>query len=125
MTDLTNIGVSAEASEIAKDLSTRYCFRDALSFLQFAMSYALSNHLKDIDFELLDSQYDSSGLHYNVGSIRKSTLITTVFSTILPECSTPYRYIRVLMIYGTYKIKERIDAGDDFSTIITIHDNQL
>ena len=120
MSDLTNIGVSIEASEIAKDLSSRYYFRDTLSFLQFAMSYALSKHLNEIDFDSLDSEYDSLGLHYNVGSIKKSSLITTAFSTVFPNCTTPYRYIRVLMIYGTYKIKERIDAGEDFSNIITV-----
>ena len=121
MTDLTNIGVSIEASEIAKDLSERYFFKDVLSFLQFAMSYALSRHLKEIDFESLDNQYDSLGLHYNVGSIKKASLITTAFNTIFPDCTTPYRYIRVLMIYGTYKIKERIDAGEHFSDIITVN----
>lgn len=120
MSDLTNIGVSYEASEIAKELSSRYYFRDALSFLQFAMSYALSKHLNEIDFDVLDSEYDSSGLHYNVGSIKKAALITTTFSTLFPNCTTPYRYIRVLMIYGTLKIKERIDNGVDFWEIISI-----
>lgn len=120
MLDLTNISISAEASEIAKDLSARYYFRDTLSFLQFAMSYALSRHLEEIDFDTLDTEYDSSGLHYNVGSIKKASLITTAFSTLFPNCTTPYRYIRVLMIYGTYKIKERIDAGEDFLNIISV-----
>lgn len=120
MSDLTNIGVSFEASEIAKELSERYYFRDVLSFLQFAMSYALSKHLDEIDFDTLDIEYDSSGLRYNVGSIKKSSLITTAFSTLFPNCTTPYRYIRVLMIYGTYKIKERIDKGDDFLEVISI-----
>ncbi len=120
MSDLTNIGVSYEASEIAKQISSQYYFRDALSFLQFAMSYALSNHLNEIDFDALDNEYDSSGLHYNVGSIKKAALITTTFSTLFPNCATPYRYIRVLMIYGTYKIKKRIDAGEDFLDIISV-----
>lgn len=123
MSDLTNIRISAEATEIAKALSSRYYFRDALSFLQFAMSYAMSKHLEEIDFDTLDTEYDSSGLNYNVGSIKKAPLITTAFNTIFPNCTTPYRYIRVLMIYGTYKIKERIDNGEDFLDIISVAKN--
>ncbi|MBO6024857.1 MAG: hypothetical protein J6P83_08400 [Bacteroidales bacterium] len=123
MSDLTNIGISFEASEIAKELSERYYFRDVLSFLQFAMSYALSKHLNEIDFETLDSEYESSGLHYNVGSIKKSSLIITVFNSVFPDCKTPYRYIRVLMIYGTFKIKERMEAGTDFWEILSAKRN--
>jgi len=119
-TDLINIRMSLKASEIAKEMVEKYGFRDAMAFFQFAMSYALSNHLKDINFEQLDNEYDSIGSNYNVGSIKKANLIITALDHIIPDCTTPYRYIRVLMIYGTYKIKDRLDAGDKFQDIIAI-----
>lgn len=119
MEDLTNIRLSQKASDIAKELSGEYGFRDAFTFFQFAMSYALNNHLKEIDFDTLDSEYDTLGSNYNVGSIKKPGLILTAFKQIFPECTTPYRYVRVLMIYGTLKIKERLNAGEDFIDIIS------
>lgn len=119
MADLTNIRLSLEASEIAKELSERYYFKDTLPFLQFAMAYGL-NHLDGFDYNTLDKKYDSLGFNYNVGSIRKSAEITTAFNTIFPNCETPFRYIRVLMIYGTYKIKECIANGVDFRDIMSI-----
>lgn len=120
MADLTNIRLSVKASDIGADLAKKYGFKDALSFFQFAMAYALSHHLGEIDFERLDSEYDSAGSNYNVGSIKKSPLVTTALTHIIPGCETPYRYIRVLMIYGTLQIKERLDKGDDFSDIISV-----
>lgn len=120
MADLTNIRLSVKASDIGANLAKKYGFKDALSFFQFAMAYALSHHLSEIDFERLDSEYDSAGSNYNVGSIKKSSLITTAINQIIPNCETPYRYIRVLMIFGTYKINERLSAGEDFSQIISV-----
>lgn len=120
MADLINIKLSLRASGIAKDMVEKYGFRDAMTFFQFAMSYALSNHLKEINFEQLDSDYDSMGSNYNVGSIKKANLIITTLDHIIPNCETPYRFIRVLMIYGTYKIQERLDAGEKFEDIIAI-----
>lgn len=121
MTDLTNIRLSSFASDIAEELALRYNFRDALSFFHFAMAYALSNHYQEIDFAKLDAEYDSLGKNYNVGSIKKAALISSVLRQIFPESETiPYRYIRVLMIYGTYKIKERLDKGEKFSDIIAV-----
>lgn len=120
MADLINIKMSLRASEIAKDMVEKYGFRDAMTFFQFAMSYALANHLSEINFDQLDSEYDSIGSNYNVGSIKKANLIVTALDHIIPDCTTPYRYIRVLMIYGTYKIKDRLDAGEKFEEIIAI-----
>jgi len=119
MADLTNIRLSIKASDIGADLAKKYGFKDALSFFQFAMAYALSHHLGEIDFEKLDAEYDSFGSNYNVGSIKKSNLVTTAITHIIPNCETPYRYIRVLMIYGTLKIKERLEEGDAFADIIS------
>ena len=120
MADLTNIRLSIKASDMAKDIVERYNFRDSMTFFQFAMAYALKNHLEEIDFDKLDAEYDSLGTNYNVGSIKKASLITTALKLVIPSCETPYRYIRVLMIYGTYKINERLNAGDDFSEIISV-----
>ncbi len=120
MADLTNIRLSINATEFAKDIVERFNFRDAMTFFQFAMAYALKNHLSDIDFEKLDAEYDTSGMNYNVGSIKKSSLIITVLNHIIPDCQTPFRKIRVLMIFGTYKIQERLNAGEEFSSIISI-----
>ena len=120
MADLTTIRLSVKASDIGTELADKFGFKDALPFFQFAMSYALSHHLKEIDFEKLDDEYDGAGKTYNVGSIRKSNLVTTALTHIVPNCKTPYRYIRVLMIYGTLKIKERLDQGVDFADIISV-----
>lgn len=120
MSDLTNIRLSVSASDIGKEITEKYNFRDAMTFFQFAMAYALENHLNEIDFDKLDGEYDSLGSNYNVGSIKKSSLITSALNYIIPGCETPYRYIRVLMIYGTYKIKERLDKGESFTDIISV-----
>ena len=91
MADLTNIRLSVKASDIAKDIVEHFSFRDSMTFFQFAMAYALKNHLDEIDFDKLDAEYDSLGTNYNVGSIKKASLITTALKHIIPNCETPYR----------------------------------
>ena len=120
MTDRTTFRLSAQASEIGKEITEQYNFRDSLKFFQFAMAYALEHHLGEIEFEKLDEEYDTDGSTYNVGSIAKSSQVATIITQLIPGCQTPFRYIRVLMIFGTLKIKGRLDKGEDFSDIAAI-----
>ena len=121
MEDLTNIKATKTASDIAKDIIAKYGIKDAITFFHIAMAYALANHASEIDFKRLDAEYDTSGgLQYNVGSFKKPSLFLPVLNSFYPDCTTPFRYIQVLITYGTYKIKERLDAGEDFSDIVAV-----
>ena len=51
----------------------------------------------------------------NVGSVDDQDMVLrTLIKTLFPLCETPYKYARVAIIYGLYKIRELMDVDDSF-----------
>lgn len=109
--DLKNVRLSAHSSEIAERILDSGLFEDKIGVCKFALAYAISKHFSEIEPEKLDSQYDATGSNYNVGSIDDDSFISQLVTSIYPDTNTPYRYARVLMIFGLEKLGELMDAG--------------
>lgn len=112
--DITNFHVPAFASEKAEILKNKYCFSDSISVFKLSMSYAIKHHRHEIDFITLDEEYPSDGANYNVGSLDDTdgTIRKTICS-LYTECTTPYRYARVLSVFGLLKLFEKLNPNHD------------
>lgn len=109
--DMTNIALSAHASEIANSMKIAGYFEDALSAAKFGMAYAIKYYFDEVDCEAFEKVYDSSGNNYNVGSVDSDKYIAKLLTALYPNLTTPYRYARVLMCYGLNKIGDIIEEG--------------
>ncbi len=109
--DLKNVRLSGHATEIADKICDSGLFEDRISVSKFALAYAIKNHFEEIDPEALDAMYDSSGLNYNIGSIDDDKFLSQLIVSLYPDTPTPYRYVRVLMIYGLEKLGKLLEAG--------------
>ncbi len=109
--DITNIALSAHASEVANLMKDAGYFDDALSAAKFGMAYAIKYYFDEIDCEALEKIYDSNGNNYNVGSVDLDKYISKLLAVLYPGLTTPYRYSRVLMCYGLNKIGDIIEEG--------------
>lgn len=109
--DITNIALSAHASEVANLMKDAGYFEDALSAAKFGMAYAIKYYFDEIDCEALEKIYDSNGNNYNVGSVDLDKYISKLLAVLYPGLTTPYRYSRVLMCYGLNKIGDIIEEG--------------
>ena len=109
--DLKNVRLSGRATDIAERIFESGFFEDRVSVGKFALAYAIKNHFDEIDPEAFDSIYDSTGLNYNIGTIDDDKFLSQIMLSLYPETTTPYRYARVLMIYGLEKLGELLDAG--------------
>lgn len=109
--DLKNVRLSGTASEIADRIFDTGLFEDKISVCKFALAFAIKYHLNEIDPDELEPQYDSSGSNYNVGSIDEDQYISQLISSLYPNTTAPYRYARVLIIYGLEKLGELLDVG--------------
>lgn len=112
--DLKNVRFSGAASAVADKIFESGLFEDRISISKFALAYAVKNHLDDISPDELDSKYDSLGSNYNIGSIDEDKFVSQLISSIYPETTTPYRYARVLMIYGLEQLGKLYDEGKLF-----------
>ena len=99
-TDIVNIRLSSEASEVAERIAESGYFEDRISIAKFAMAYAIKNYFDVIDPIEIDSNRDALGLNYNVGSVDGDKFISKLIESLYPECETPYKITRGLMIYG-------------------------
>lgn len=109
--DLKNVHLSANASKIAERIFESGLFEDKIGVCKFALAYAVKNYFDSIDPESLDAQYDSAGSNYNIGSIDDDKFLSQLILSLYPDNTTPYRYVRVLMVYGLQKLGELLDAG--------------
>lgn len=109
--DLKNVRLSAKTTDIADRILESGVFDDKICVCKFALAYAISKHFSEIDPELLDSAYDANGSNYNVGSIDDDKFISQLVTSVYPGTTTPYRYARVLMIFGLEKLGALLDAG--------------
>ncbi len=109
--DLKNVRLSRHASEIADSICESGLFEDRISVSKFALAYAIKNYFSEIDPEALDSLYDSEGSNYNIGSIDDDKFLSHLITSLYPETTTPYRYARVLMIFGLEKLGDLMSAG--------------
>ena len=113
MEDLRNIRITAKADSIIEELQSRFLFKTAQAAERFALVYALKNYRDKIDFESLDATYKSDGTNQNTATIDTSNnLFQKLICIIYPKCETPYRYIRVAIIFGLYKIDELMKESD-------------
>ena len=109
---MTNIALSAHASEVANRMKESGYFEDALTAAKFAMSYAIKYYFDEIDCEELDKVYDANGNHYRLQTFagyRRS--VSKLLTSLYPNLTTPYRYARVLMCYGLNKLGDIIEEG--------------
>ena len=91
---------------------------------KLGMAYALKYCRDEIDIESLIASkvqsdiYNNNGSNYSAGGIDPDGKIATVVREIYPNCATPYRYVRILMIYGLVKLKEKVSSKEEFITLI-------
>lgn len=113
MEDLRNIRITAKADSIIEELQSKFLFKTAQAAERFALVFALKNYRDKIDFETLDATYKSDGTNQNTATIdTQNNLFQNLFRIIYPKCETPYRYIRVAIIFGLYKIDELMKEPD-------------
>ena len=109
--DLKNVRLSQSATEIADKIMESELFDDKISVAKFALAYTVKYHIDGLDPDLLDATYDSNGSNYNIGSIDEDKFLSGLIQAIYPNTTTPYRYIRVLMIYGLERLGELLAEG--------------
>lgn len=120
MGDIVNIRISSEADKIAVLLKEKYYFSTNTAVYRFAMAYAIRDYKDELvsNYEYLDNLYPSDGTNLNVGTVDNSqNLLKQLITVLVPECSTPYRFVRVAIIWGLYKIKQMIDEGNNMDII--------
>ena len=116
MEDYKNIRISLDADVIVDELIQTFCFPTRVSVMRFALAYALRDFKNEIDFEGLDNVYEKNGTNLNTGTFDdQNMIIRTLIITLFPGCETPYKYARTAIIWGLYKIKEKMDENPTFS----------
>lgn len=124
MEDLVQFRLSSIATEIANDFAEKYFFDDNQDAAKFGMAYALKYCRDEIDIESIltgkvqSDIYNNNGSNYSTGGIDPDGKIATVLKGIYPNCTIPYRYVRILMIYGLVKLNEKISSKEDFIALI-------
>ena len=106
--DLVNIRLSKEASDIAEMLKETGKFDDAITAAKFALAYSIKNHFDEID----PSSYsvsDSGGSNYNIGTVDNDGKLAALLRVLYHDTTTPYIYARALMVFGLLKIYEIIE----------------
>lgn len=120
MGDLVNIRISSDADKVAELLKKRYYFSTNTAVYRFAMAYAIRDFKDELvsNYEQLDNSYPSDGTNLNVGTVdNNQNLLKQLIPILVPECSTPYRFVRVAIILGLYKIKQMIDEDNNVDII--------
>ena len=115
--DLTNLTIPAQFNEVISRIDETGYFSDNLTILRFAFSYAIKHYFEEFDPEEIDTNYagGNSALNYNVGSIDGGDkFLYNFILSAYPECETPYKYIRGVIIYGLKKLNEKLK---DLNTI--------
>lgn len=108
--DLVNIRLSTHATEVVDLINETGMFDDKISIAKFALAYAVNNYFDEINPEKVDSESDSGGTNYNVGTVDSDHFMSNIMTVLYPDTATPYRYARALMIYGLNKLREKIEA---------------
>lgn len=111
MADLTNITIPAAYNDvIAKIRDTGY-FSDQITICKFAFAYAIKNHFGEFNPSDIDKQNSGGdgGLNYNVGSFDgEDKFLFNFVSSAYPDCDSPYKWLRGIVIYGLMKLKEKL-----------------
>ena len=116
MEDYKNIRISLDADVIVDEMIDRFCFPTRVSAMRFALAFALRDYRTEIDYEKLDTAYEKNGTNLNTGTIDDQNLIfRTLILTLFPDCETPYKFARVAIIYGLYKIKDLMSSNPTFT----------
>ncbi|WP_417184809.1 hypothetical protein [Alistipes putredinis] len=124
MEDLVQFRLSSIATDIANDFAEKYFFDDNQDAAKFGMAYALKYCRDEIDIEsiltgkVLSDDYNNNGSNYSVGGIDPDGKIASVVKEIYPDCTTPYRYVRILMIYGLVKLRDRISSIEELKDLL-------
>ena len=115
MADITTLLMTPHATEVANKMKESGVFEDALAAARFGMAYTIKYYLNDVDtpekIEKLDKIYVGSGTTYNAGSVDQENFMGTLISMLYPGCTTPYRYMRVLMCFGLNKLGDLLEEG--------------
>lgn len=116
---VVNIRLSELASNTAERLKSMGYFDTAIDAARFSLGYSLNNYFQEFDPESYVPT-DSNGSNYNVGSVDSDGKLARIIGALYPECSSPYSYIRMLMIYGLTKINEKLESGsiNEFSDLL-------
>ena len=118
MEDFTNIRLSAYASQVALQLKDRGLFDYEYDAAKFAMGYALKNYY----WKFYPATYqfdDNNGSNHSVGSYDGDGQVKALICALYPETTTPYRYMRALMVFGLTKLGN-IDEKEPITTISSL-----
>lgn len=125
MEDLVQFRLSSVATEIANEFAEKFFFEDNQDVAKLGMAYALKEYSDKIDIESIlqgkrqpDDIYNNNGSNYNVGGVDPDGRIAAIIKERYPNCTTPYRYARILMIYGLIKLNECISSKEDLIRLI-------
>ena len=106
--DLVNFRLSTYANEIAdKFVQTGY-FDYVITVAKFALGYTLKYYFDEFD-PVKYQIPDNGGSNYSVGSLDSDGQLAALIKALYPETTTPYQYMRALIIFGLTKLGEKIE----------------
>jgi len=118
MEDFTNVRLSAYASQVAEKFKDRGLFDYEYDAAKFAMGYALKNYYSSFDPSTYQVE-DNNGSNHSVGSYDGDGQVATLIKALYPDTTTPYRYMRALMVYGLTELG-KIDEKETITTISSL-----
>ena len=113
--DFKNIRLTVSASNAVDKLMEMGLFQDALTVCKFAFAYALHAHFSEITPDVLEQEYSKTEnghqYNYNIGSFDEDNFMSNVILSVYPQTETPYRYIRVITIWGLNKLVDIFESN--------------
>ena len=120
MEDLQQIRFPMEVINIAERFKEEYGLTQNLPILKFAFAYAINQFKDQINFETDDPLYKKNdGSNYGINSFENDSnlRVADLIKALFPQCETPYRYMRIAIIYGILKLDKAKRYDPDFRII--------
>jgi len=104
--DLINFRLSTYANEVAEKFVETGYFDYATTVAKFALGYTIKNYFHEFNPATYQIP-DAGGSNYNVGSFDSDGQLAALIKALYPQTTTPYQYMRALMIFGLTKLGEK------------------
>jgi len=118
MEDFTNVRLSAYASQVAEKLKERGLFDYEYDAAKFAMGYVVKNYYGSFDPATYQVE-DNNGSNHSVGSYDGDGQVAALIRALYPDTTTPYRYMRALMVYGLTELG-KLDEKEPITAISSL-----